>query len=196
MNRLLESAGWLALIVYKTLGGIYHFRLEIMRPVVLALFLILTPFIWFLWRRERSSDLDLTLIVYFFLATLGFWLFPDGLGRVMVVYPITVLYILLFLTAAAPLFYGGTPFTTFYARKKKPREVWETPLFKDINRYLTGVWAVLFALSALVSLVPHLAPALGRPWLFNFVLPAALLLGVGLGASRWYPVYRRRQMGL
>ncbi len=195
MKRLSEFAVWLALIFYKILGVIYHFRLEVMRPLVLVLFLGLTPVILYRRSRGRASDLDLALIGYFFLATLGFWLFPDGLGRVMVVYPIPVLYAVLCLTAATPLLWGGTPFTTYFARKTAPPEVWGTDLFKEINRHLSAFWAGLFALCALVSLVPYFQPGLTRPWIFYIALPMALLLGVGSRVSRWYPGYRRRQLG-
>jgi multimeric flavodoxin WrbA/putative sterol carrier protein len=48
----------------------------------------------------------------------------------------------------------------------------------------------------MVTLVPHFWPHLGWPWLFNFVLPTALFLGVGFPANRWYPQYRQRRLGL
>jgi multimeric flavodoxin WrbA/putative sterol carrier protein len=196
MNRFLEYTGWIAFSLYGTLGGICHFRGEIMRPLVLALFLVLTPFIGYRRYRGQASDLELALIAYFFLATLGFWLFPLGLGGIMAAYPLTALYTLLFLTAAAPPLWGAAPFTTYYARKTTPPAVWETAPFKQINRRLTGFWAGLFALNVLVTLIPHLRPGWGRPWLFNLILPMALLLGVGFTVTKWYPGYRRRQLGL
>jgi multimeric flavodoxin WrbA/putative sterol carrier protein len=196
MNRFLEYAGWVAFSLYSTLGGVCHFRREIMGPLVLGLFLVLTPFIGYRRCRGRASDLELALIAYFFLGTLGFWLFPWGLGRIMAEYPLTVLYILLFLAAAVPPLGGAAPFTTYFARKTTPGAVWDTPLFKEINRRLTGFWASLFALNALVTLISHLWPGWDRPWLFNLVLPLALLLGVGLTVTKWYPGYRRRQLGL
>ena len=195
MKRYLPYAGWLCLFFYNTLGGITHFRLEIMRPLALTLFLGLTPLLLYRRRRGQASDLDLDLIVYFFLATLGFWLFPDGLGRVMALYANTVLYLVLCLTAAVPPLLGAAPFTTFFARQSAPTAVWDTPLFKEINRRLTAFWAGLFALCALVTLAPHLWPGLGRPWLFYLVLPMALL-GTGFQVNRWYPAQRRRQLGL
>ncbi|MEW6657512.1 MAG: NAD(P)H-dependent oxidoreductase [Thermodesulfobacteriota bacterium] len=196
MNRFLEYAGWVGFSLYSAWGASCHFRGEIMRPVVLVMLLVLAPFLGYRRVRGQASDLDLALIGYFFLAALGFWLFPQGLGRIMAGYPLTVLYAGLFLTAAAQPLVGAAPFTTYFARKTTPAAVWETPLFQEINRRLTYFWASLFALNALVTLVPHLWPGMGRPWLFTSVLPLALILGVGFPVTKWYPGYRRRQLGL
>ncbi len=195
MQRFLAYSGWLALFCYNTLGGVIHFRVTVMRPLALALFLGLTPLIFYRRGQGRASDLELSLPLYFFLATLGFWLSPDALGRVMTVYAVTVIYLLLFRMAAVPPLLGAAPFTTYFARQTAPAAAWDTPLFKEINRHLTGFWAGLFALCALVSLAPQLWPGLGRPWLFSLVFPLALL-GVGFRVNRWYPARRRRQLGL
>jgi hypothetical protein len=48
MNRFLVNAGWLARLFDKTLGGLGHFRIEVMRPLVLARFRGRPP-------RHRSS---------------------------------------------------------------------------------------------------------------------------------------------
>jgi len=196
MNRMLEYAGWLGFFLYSALGGTCHFRGEIMKPLGLSLFLVLTPLIAYRRHRGQASDLDLALGGYFFLAALGFWVFPASLGGLMAGYPITAFYVILFLTAAVPPWLGAAPFTTYFARKTAPEAVWETTLFQEINRRLTWFWAGLFALNTLVTLAPHLWPGLGPPWLFTLVLPTALFLGVGLPVNIWYPNYRKRQMGL
>jgi hypothetical protein len=167
-----------------------------MRPLTLALLLVLAPLILYRRCRRQASDLDLALLVYFVLATLGFWFFPDGLGRLMTGYAITVLYIVLCLAAALPPLLGAAPFTIYFARRTTPAAVWDTDLFQEINRRLTVFWASLFGLSALVSLAPHLWPTPGWSGLFDYVLPLLLLFGVGFPLTRWYPGYRQRCQGL
>ena len=192
MKRLFAYAGWLALILYQIAGGLCHFRLEVMQPLTLVLFLGLAPIIWYRRLLRQASDLESGLLAYFFLATLVlFW--PGGLGRLTAVYSSSALYTVLAITAAAPPLWGAAPFTSHFARQTTPSAAWETDLFKEINRALTAFWAALFALSALVSLAPQLWPALGPPWLFQVVLPMILQLGVGFRLNRWYPNYRQRQ---
>lgn len=38
-----------------------------------------------------------------------------------------------------------TPFSEQYARESVPRRLWSTPQFKQINRQLTTMWALVFA---------------------------------------------------
>ena len=169
-----------------------------MRPVSLGLALALTPVIW-RRRQGEASDLDVAIGAYLWLSALGFWLFPASLGYLLAAYPETALYIVLFGAAALPPILSGEPFTTYFARRQAPEAVWETALFKEINRHLTGFWAALFALGALATLLPQIWPeVLDSLWgrvLCQAVLPLALFAGVGAPVTKWYPMYRQRQAG-
>ncbi|MGA9820539.1 MAG: flavodoxin family protein, partial [Desulfobaccales bacterium] len=141
----------------------------------------------------------MAIAAYLALAVLGFWLMPGGLGLLMSAYPAAALYGIFFLMAAVPPLLGGDPFTSYFARRKTPASAWGTGVFKDINRRLTFFWSGLFAISFLSSLAPHFWPALGSPRLrfaCAYVLPTALLAGIGRLVTRWYPGYRQRLLGL
>jgi hypothetical protein len=82
------------------------------------------------------------------------------------------------------------PWTIAIAKQHNPPEVWSTPLFLETNMLITGMWAALFAVGAI------LATAAG--WWVNLAY-AALLVFLGrrspsLGA--WYSTRRLRAMGL
>ena len=82
------------------------------------------------------------------------------------------------------------PWTTFIAKRHDPPEVWETPLFLETNRVLSGAWAGLFGVAAGLA---ELAP----PWL-NLAF-GALLFGLGLLSTKaggWYSGRRLRAMGI
>jgi hypothetical protein len=194
--RLADLAVFIALVAYKIVGRLLDFRPGAMRPLSLAFVLVSIPLVWHRRRWGQASDLELAIAAYLSLAFLGFWVLPEGLGRLMAAYPFTLLYGLLFLTAAAPLLWGGEPFTCHFARRLTPQEVWGTELFKQVNRALSAWWAALFALSGLLSLLPDLWPALDSPgWRFACTgwLPVLLLVGAGIPATVWYPAYRKRQ---
>jgi putative sterol carrier protein/NAD(P)H-dependent FMN reductase len=100
--------------------------------------------------------------------------------------------------AVVPPLLGKEVFTMFFAKKTTPKAVWETDLFIRINHHLNGLWAALFFLGILSGMMPTL---LGRldplsGVLFEGLIPAALMLAVGLPVTRYYPGYAQRKMGL
>jgi hypothetical protein len=82
------------------------------------------------------------------------------------------------------------PWTTVLARRSTPPEVWSTDLFLETNMIITGAWAALFFVAALLA---SYAPT----WVN--VAFGALLLVLGLLSSRfgsWYASRRLEAMGL
>ena len=80
------------------------------------------------------------------------------------------------LAAVALLSLLFTPFTEQYARETTPPEIWESPIFKRVNRELTLMWGLVFA-----AMVPFhiLAGALDTQranTFFNWVIPIALIV--------------------
>ncbi|WP_328557516.1 MULTISPECIES: hypothetical protein [unclassified Streptomyces] len=66
------------------------------------------------------------------------------------------------------------PFTAQYARESTPREYWDSPAFRHINRVLTAVWSGVFLVIALLGLVAIHTDG-SSDWL-NWVVPVALLV--------------------
>ncbi|WP_455355520.1 hypothetical protein [Streptomyces sp. SYSU K217416] len=82
------------------------------------------------------------------------------------------------------------PFTEQYARESTPPQVWDSPVFKRVNRDLTLLWGVVFALSA-VSYLIGMRVSAGRDW-FDWIIPIALLV-IAVKVTAWYPDHVREQ---
>jgi uncharacterized membrane protein len=67
-----------------------------------------------------------------------------------------------------------TPFTEQYARLSVPREAWGSPAFRKINRDLTAIWGIVFAIDAVLGYI-GLHVGKGHDW-FNWIIPIALLV--------------------
>jgi NAD(P)H-dependent FMN reductase len=100
-------------------------------------------------------------------------------------HPAAALYAVLFLVAVLPPLLGREAFTTYFARQTTPPAVWKTDIFLAINRHLT-------------ALSPGLLKYRGLFWetLFEALIPAALMLGLGVPANRLYPGYYQRRLGI
>jgi len=199
MNRAAALAIYLGPTALISLGYSFDFNLRTMRWSTLVCLLAAGPAFIYLLLREKASPVDKAMTGYLALAFLGFWLWPGGLGRLFSAHPAAVLYLVFLLAAAVPPLFGGLPFTEFWARRRTPEPVWETEIFKTINRRMSLVWVLLFILCGLAALAGDLIPALDAPvWkiALGVGLPLALLAGLGAPFNRWYPDYYQRRLGL
>lgn len=132
-------------------------------------------------RRHGPKLLNLaSLLIFAVMAVLGFvggpaidqWLFEWGRPLVGVVLGVFVL-------ATVPVM----PFTAEYARQSTPREYWDSPTFRKINRVLSAAWGlaliVMGAAALLVTALDAQAISADRSHLvdllLNWVVPIAVL---------------------
>ena len=77
-----------------------------------------------------------------------------------------------------------TPFTEQYARVSRPMEDWEKPAFRQTNRVLTLMWALVFALISVLGYYATQVPET-RDWT-NCVIPVVVIVGA-VGMTQAYP---------
>lgn len=82
------------------------------------------------------------------------------------------------------------PFTAQYARESTPQHLWDSPVFKHINRVLTALWGVVFALMTLSTWLAIRYPS-QSDW-FNWVVPIALLVSAIKFTQRYPDSYKAR----
>jgi uncharacterized membrane protein len=78
----------------------------------------------------------------------------------------------------------GRPFTEYYARQQTPREYWNSPTFKQINRVITAVWGLVFVLNALCDVA--VASFGASSDVFNWVVPIVAIVAA-VKFTGWYP---------
>ncbi|WP_237568489.1 hypothetical protein [Mycolicibacterium lacusdiani] len=83
-----------------------------------------------------------------------------------------------------------TPFTEQYARVTRPLEDWEKPAFRQTNRVLTLMWALVFALIAVLGFFATQVPQT-KDWT-NWVIPIVVLVGA-VGMTQTYPAKVRER---
>ncbi|WP_263101807.1 hypothetical protein [Kitasatospora sp. DSM 101779] len=82
------------------------------------------------------------------------------------------------------------PFTAQYARESTPRQYRDSPVFRQVNRTLTAVWGLVFAVIAVLGVVAvHVDQ--GDDWL-NWVIPIALITAAFTFTARYPDAVRRR----
>ena len=83
-----------------------------------------------------------------------------------------------------------TPFTEQYAPVARPLEDWEKPAFRQTNRVLTLMWALVFALIAVLGFFATQVPQTKD--FTNWVIPIVVLVGA-VGMTQTYPAKMRER---
>ncbi len=68
------------------------------------------------------------------------------------------------------------PFTEQYARESVPRQFWCSPRFKQINRQLTTMWAVVFAAMVPAHVIAGAIDTHRANLIFNWAIPVVLIM--------------------
>ncbi|MGD9031335.1 MAG: NAD(P)H-dependent oxidoreductase [Desulfobacteraceae bacterium] len=198
MKRILSFVPISGIVGFILVGKLFRFDIPIMRLATLIILAANAMALYHLHRQKDASHIHKGMASCILLAALAFWIWPEGLGRLIAKYPASAIYAVLFFVAIGPPILGREVFTMFFARKTTPKAVCETDIFLRINQPLTIIWAVLFFLGALSGLVPGFFGLQGPIYetLFEGLLPAALMLGLGLPMNKKYPWYYQRKLGL
>ncbi|MEW6217957.1 MAG: NAD(P)H-dependent oxidoreductase [Thermodesulfobacteriota bacterium] len=93
----------------------------------------------------------------------------------------------LFAASYLPLVAGAEPFTMVFARRRTPKELWNTELFRRINELMTIGWAGIF-LAGLVANAILAGPA-------GLAASGLLALGLGLPFTRRFPDWYLARQG-
>jgi multimeric flavodoxin WrbA len=198
MKKQIQHLPFVAVSAFFILGKILEFGTLPVKTITLILCVSALGAVLYARHFNLASPIHKGMVAFLVLAALAFWIWPDGGGRLIATYPAATLYAVLFLVAVGPPILGREVFTMHFARKTTPEVVWQTDVFKTINTHLTGLWAVLFFCSFVSGLLTGMegfsSPVYGIT--FEVLVPAALMLGIGLPVTRRYPHYYQRKLGL
>jgi hypothetical protein len=95
-------------------------------------------------------------LLYFVVNAFGFWILPDPTLHLITRFPASILYACLLALAILPGLFGDRYFTAYFAKKSTPAAVWDTNVFKAINRNMSWMWSGLFAASLFAAAIPGL----------------------------------------
>ena len=185
MQRAAIFVGFVPWIVFSIVAGPSTWIWAALAALVCTLVLAVPD-----WRRSRSiSVLDAAALVFFaVLVVLALTLDRAALqpieDRAQLLSSVVIAVVALGSLAV------GRPFTEFYAKRSTPRENWDNPTFRRVNRVLTGLWGAVFVLNALCDAAVGFWGA--SPDVFNWVVPIVAVV-VAMKITAWYPEHVRRQ---
>ena len=186
MQKAAVFLGFVPWIVFAVVAGPSTWMWAALAALVCALVLAVPD-----WRRSRSiSVLDGAGIVFFgVMVVLALVLDRAALqpieDRAQLLSSIVIAVVALGSLAV------GRPFTEYYAKRETPREYWDTPTFRKINRVLTGLWGGVFVVNALCDAAVGFWGA--SPDVFNWVVPIVAIV-VAVKITGWYPEHVKARL--
>ncbi|MFI5688254.1 hypothetical protein [Streptomyces sp. NPDC051636] len=140
--------------------------------------------------RGRLYVLDMAGIVFFAVLTVLALALDRGQLSWLETYAQVIANGVLAAVALGSLFFD--PFTAQYARQQVPASVWDSPVFRHVNRVLTAVWGTAFGLMTLSTWLAIRVPS-QDDWL-NWVIPIVLLVWAVRFTEHYPESYRERAL--
>jgi multimeric flavodoxin WrbA/putative sterol carrier protein len=199
MKNVARILPGIVLAAYMATLGVANGNLTFLRLSSSWALLLLAVILYRRAECDGTSIIDKGFLLYLALNAFLFWAFPGRLAHLATALPAALLYTVLCIMAAIPAITSKRYFTEYFARRSTPPHVWDTIVFKEINRNMTWLWIAIFAACALITSVQYEAALSGSritAIVFQWLLPGALMLGVGVPLNREYPAHYQRKKGI
>jgi len=199
MKRTAGSLPHVILTLYATALNIISLSSTELRVLSLAGLVLTGACLWLSRDRRGISPVVKGYLFYFVINGAAYWFLPGGMNRYLTIAPTAFIYGCLAVVTIVSAVCKERYFTEYFARKTTPPAVWETDVFKKINRNMTWAWAAIFVLSTVIAFVPTVL-ALQKSMFTSLVvpigLPLILMVGVEVTFNKRYPARYQRKLGI
>jgi len=178
MKALLKYLPFAGIIAINSLAVAGGYRLEGLKPYVLIIssIVLLNLIIAIILKVRSYFPYGVSGIVIIGAFSV---FFVPSLGQIYLENAIAGLYSGLFLVAVLPPLFKLDPFTYEFSKKNYPEIITKTDQFRKINIIINYIWAALFGISIILSVIKYSDDG-GIQVIISSIVPIVLLLAVGI----------------
>ena len=178
MKTIIKYLPFAGIIAINSLAAAGGYRLESLKPYILIIssIVFLNLVIAILTRVRSYFNYGISGIVI--LGAFSVFLIPS-LGQIYLENVIAGLYVGLFCVALFPPLFKLDPFTYEFSKKNYPEAITKTDQFRKINIIINYVWAVLFGICIVLSIIKYSNDG-GIQVIVSSIVPIVLLLAIGI----------------
>ena len=185
MRFIIKYLPFVGIITINTLAVTGRYRLEILKPYILVIsFIVLLNLIVSVILKVKSYFVYGVSSIAI-IGAISVFYFP-ALGQIYLKNTIAGLYLGLFLVAVLPPLFRLDPFTYEFSKKNYPAVITKTDQFRKINIIINYIWAVLFGISIILSVIKYSDDG-GIQVIISSIVPIVLLLAVGMPVNKKLP---------
>ena len=185
MKFIIKYLPFVGIISINSLAVAGRYRLESLKPYILVISaIVLLNFIIAIIAKVKSYFVyGVSGIVIIGGISVFYW---PLLGQIYLENAIAGLYVGLFLVAMLPPLFKLDPFTYEFSKKNYPEVITRTDQFRKINIIINYIWAALFGISIILSVIKYSDDG-GIQVIISSIVPIVLLLAVGLPVNKIFP---------
>ena len=187
MKFIIKYLPFAGIIAINSLAIAGRFRLESLKPYVLAISAIVLLNLIITIAAKVKSYFNYGISGIVILGAFSVFLAPS-LGQIYLENVIPALYVGLFSVALFPPLFKLDPFTYEFSKKQYPEVITQTDQFKKINIIMNYIWAVLFGICIILSIIKYSNDG-GIQVIVSSIVPIILLLAVGIPMNRKLPAF-------
>ena len=193
MRFIIKYLPFVGMIAINSLAVAGRYRLENLKPYILVIStIVLFNFIIAIIAKVKSYFVYGVSGIVIIGAVSVFYL--PSLGQIYVENAIAGLYLGLFLVAVLPPLFKLDPFTYEFSKKNYPEVITKTDQFRKINIIINYIWAFLFGISIILSVIEY-SDDDGIQVIISSIVPIVLLLAVGMPVNKKLPSVCTRSRG-
>jgi len=185
MRFIIKSLPFVGMIAINSLAVAGRYRLENLKPYILIISsIVLLNFVIAIIAKVKSYFVYGVSGIVIIGAISVYYL--SSLGQIYLENAITGLYLGLFLVAVLPPLFKLDPFTYEFSKKNYPEVITKTPQFRKVNIIINYIWAVLFGICIILSIIKY-SDDRGIQVIVSSIVPIVLLLAAGIPVNRKLP---------
>ena len=181
MKKILKIVPFAAVITLNVFADINHFDLELLKPytIIIGIILLLNVIASLLIKLNDYFTYGISAVGL--LGMMSVFLIPS-IGQFYIENVIVGLYFGLFIVAVFPPLLKLDPFTFSFSAKDYPEAIVKSKLFLKINLIINYIWAGLFAISMILTVVTYSENRVLQI-ILSMIVPIALQLSIGIPAT-------------
>ena len=154
MKFIIKYLPFAGIIAINSLAVAGRYRLENLKPFILVIsaIVLLNLVIAIIAKVKNYFNYGISGIVI--VGAISVFSLPS-VGQIYLENAIAGLYLGLFLVAVLPPLFKLDPFTYEFSKKNYPEVITKTDQFRKINIIINYIWAVLFGISIILSVIKY-----------------------------------------
>ncbi len=187
MNILLRAIPFIVVIGLNVLAQASRYKINMLMPYILIALALLTINLLILLVLKKKDYFAFGISGVAITGLAAVFVLPQ-LGQFYIKHIIEGLYLGLFLMASIPLIIRIKPFCFSISEKDYPPVIVRSKSFLKINYVMSALWAVLFLLSIVFTII-HYSNDTGLQTIIAMLVPILIQVCIGIPLTKFLPDY-------